>query len=306
VVITCCGTPQGVEHRWLSDVEARGGSEVVEKNRTAKLIAICAFLALLCVIFLFPVYWTLITSFKLPNEIFVEKPLYVINTLHLDHYYEIFTKSLVMTYFTNSATISLAATLATIVLATLAGYGISRSRTRLARAVQNSVIIVRMIPAILYTIPLYIIYNEIGLIDTKVGLTLAYITFSLPLAIWLSIVFYKDIPDEIYESAEIDGCSELRTYSKIALPLITPGIAVICILVFIGAWNEFGLALVLQFSDANKTIPVGIASMVQTHQDTPSGSLAAAGMIAIIPAIIISLTTQKYIVRGLMAGAVKG
>lgn len=95
-------------------------------------------------------------------------------------------------------------------------------------------------------------------------------------------------------------------YMKIALPLVKAGLVVIAILVFIGAWNEFGLALVLQSSDAKKTLPIGIASMVQTHKDTPSGSLAAAGVIAMIPAVILSMTTQKYIVKGTMAGAVKG
>jgi|HigsolmetaGSP11D_1036233.scaffolds.fasta_scaffold11528_2 ABC-type glycerol-3-phosphate transport system permease component len=279
---------------------------MVQKHRTIKLIAVIAGLLIVTIAYLFPVYWILLTSFKLPNEIFVETPIFFLRTLHLDNYYEIFQKSLVLTYFANSTVVAVSTTLATIVLATLAGYGIARSRARWAAAIRNSVIVIRMIPAIMYTIPLYLIYNEVGLIDTKTGLVLAYVTFSLPLAIWLSVTFYHDIPEELFESAEIDGCTEWEVYSRIALPLIVPGIAVMAILVFIGAWNEFGLALVLQYSDENKTIPIGIASMVQTHKDTPSGSLAAAGMLAIIPAILISLTTQKYIVKGLMAGAVKG
>lgn len=279
---------------------------MVTKHRTAKLIATIIVLLVVTIAYLFPVYWTLLTSFKLPDQIFVEIPIFFLRTLHLDNYYEIFTRSHVLTYFANSTIVSVATTVATIILATLAGYGIARSRARWTMPIRNSVIAIRMIPAIMYTIPLYLIYNKVGLIDTKTGLILAYITFSLPLAIWLSVTFYHDIPEELFESAEMDGCNEWGVYFRIALPLIVPGIAVMAILIFIGAWNEFGLALVLQYSDANKTIPIGIASMVQTHKDTPSGSLAAAGMLAIIPAVIISLTTQKYIVKGLMAGAVKG
>lgn len=135
---------------------------------------------------------------------------------------------------------------------------------------------------------------------------MAYISFALPMAIWLAISFFSDIPQEIYESAEIDGCGEWRMYVSIALPLVKAGIAVIAILVFVQTWNEFGLASVLQASDMKKTLPIGIASMVQTHRDTPSGSLAAAGVIAMVPAMFLALATQKYIVKGTMAGAVKG
>ena len=163
-----------------------------------------------------------------------------------------------------------------------------------------------MIPALIYTIPYYIIYSRLHLLDTISGLIMAYISFALPMGIWLAISFFTDIPQEIYESAEIDGCGEWRMYLSIALPLVKAGIAVIAILLFVQAWNEFGLALVLQSSDAKKTLPIGIASMVQTHKDTPSGSLAAAGVIAMIPAMILALTTQKYIVKGTMAGAIKG
>ena len=202
--------------------------------------------------------------------------------------------------------VAVSTTVISLALATMAGFGLSRYHFKGNKIIKNSVIAVRMIPALVYTIPYYIIYSKIHLLDTMTGLIMAYISFALPLAIWLSISFFYEIPDELYEAAEIDGCTEYGMYTKIALPLVKAGLLVIAILVFIGAWNEFGLALVLQSSDAKKTLPIGIASMVQTHKDTPSGSLAAAGVIAMIPAVILSMTTQKYIVKGTMAGAVKG
>lgn len=276
------------------------------KRRMIRSVWILFGLCVLGILFFFPLYWTFLTSFKTAEQIFVEKPLFFMDTFYLDNYLEIFQKSHVLTFFWNSFIVSVLTTVISIVIATMAGFGFCRYQFRAKKALQNSVLIVRMIPALVYTIPYYIIYSKIHLLDTITGLVLAYISFALPLAIWLAINFFSDIPDEIYESAEIDGCSEYRIYYSIALPLVKAGIVVIAILVFIGAWNEFGLALVLQASDAKKTLPIGIASMIQTHKDTPSGSLAAAGMIAMIPAVILSLTTQKYIVKGTMAGAVKG
>lgn len=276
------------------------------KKRIRSSIFILLGMTALAIIFFFPLYWTFLTSFKTSSQIFVEKPIFILDVFYLDNYIEIFSKSHVVTFFMNSLLVSAATTAISLVIATMAGFGLSRYQFRAKAALRNSILIVRMIPALVYTIPYYIIYSKIHLLDSMIGLILAYIAFALPLAIWLAINFFADIPDEVYESAEIDGCSEYKIYLKIALPLVKAGIVVIAILVFIGAWNEFGLALVLQSSDAKKTLPIGIASMIQTHKDTPSGSLAAAGMIAMIPAVILSLTTQKYIVKGTMAGAVKG
>jgi multiple sugar transport system permease protein len=277
----------------------------MKKNRLNAFLILLG-MTILGIFFFFPLYWTFITSFKTSSQIFVEKPLFIIDTLYLSNYIEIFQKTNVARFFFNSLTVSSVTTIVSLLIATMAGFGFCRYGFKGKSALQNSVLIVRMIPALVYTIPYYIFYNKMHLLDTISGLILAYITFSLPLAIWLAINFFSEIPNEIYESAEIDGCNEYKIYFSIALPLVKAGLVVIAILVFIGAWNEFGLALVLQASDAKKTLPIGIASMIQTHKDTPSGSLAAAGMLAMIPAVVLSLTTQKYIVKGTMAGAVKG
>lgn len=271
--------------------------------QTAVLLII---FVLLGIFFAFPLYWTILTSFKTSAQVFVEEPIFFMDTLYLDNYIEIFTKSNVLTFFLNSILVAGCATLLALVLATMAGFGLCRYVFKGSGILKNSIMIVRMIPALIYTIPYFIIYSKLDLLDTLGGLIMAYISFALPMAIWLAISFFSDIPQEIYESAEIDGCSEWRMYISIALPLVKAGIAVIAILVFVQTWNEFGLASVLQSSDIKKTLPIGIASMVQTHRDTPSGSLAAAGVIAMFPAMVLAIATQKYIVKGTMAGAVKG
>lgn len=276
------------------------------KKKIIQTIVLLVVLILLAVFFTFPLYWTILTSFKTSAQVFVEKPIFIMDTLYLDNYIEIFTKSNVFTFFLNSIIVASSATLISLILATMAGFGLCRYVFKGSGALKNSIMIVRMIPALVYTIPYYIIYSKLNLLDTLIGLIMAYISFALPMAIWLAISFFAEIPREIYESAEIDGCGEWKMYISIALPLVKAGMVVIAILVFVQTWNEFGLASVLQASDLKKTLPIGIASMVQTHRDTPSGSLAAAGVVAMIPAMILALATQKYIVKGTMAGAVKG
>lgn len=284
----------------------RIGGVDMKKKRMIQSVGLAVMFLILGILFVFPLYWTVLTSFKTSAQVFVEKPILFMHTLYLDNYIEIFQKSHVLTFFKNSLLTAGGTTLLSLLLASMAGFGLCRYGFKGKKALQNSILIIRMIPALVYTIPYYIIYNKMHLLDTLTGLTMSYISFALPMAIWLALSFFLDIPQEIYESAEIDGCSEFKMYTRIALPLVKAGLAVIAILVFVGAWNEFGLALVLQSSDAKKTLPIGIASMVQTHKDTPSGSLAAAGVLAMIPAVILSMATQKYIVKGTMAGAVKG
>lgn len=277
------------------------------KKQKAKSIALIVLVYLVFgFFFLFPIYWIFLTSFKTQSQIFSETPVYYMKTLYLDSYIQIFSQSHVVDYFLNSLLTAGLTTLISLFLATMAGFGLCRYNFSWNQKLRNSILIVRMIPAMLYTIPYYVIYSKLHLLDTIHGLVMAYISFVLPLAIWLALSFFLEIPKELFESAEIDGCSEWKIYRHIALPLVKSGLAVIAILIFVQAWNEFGLASVLQYSDVNKTLPIGIASMVQTHKDTPSNSLAAAGVIAMVPAIILSLTTQKYIVKGTMAGAIKG
>ncbi len=290
----------------MSKMEVKRVKGKAVKRNVLITVIVLLVLLFLGILFVFPMYWTFITSFKLKSQIFVEKPILWPSVLYLDNYIEIFRKSFVGTFFLNSLKVAGTTTGGTILLATMCAFAICRYDFKISKLIKNFIITVRMIPALVYTIPYYIIFNKLGLLDSLAGLVLAYVTFSLPLAVWLSVNFFVDIPKEIYESAEIDGCGEMKMYSIIGLPLIRTGIVVIAILVFIGAWNEFGLALVLQSSDLKKTLPIGIASMIQTHKDTPSGSLAAAGMIAIIPGIILSLSTQKYFIKGMMTGAVKG
>lgn len=263
-------------------------------------------LVLFTILFLFPIYWTITTAFKQPSQIMTVPPEFIPSRFTFENFTKVFQENHIGTFFSNSISISIATTVTTLLIATFAGYGFSRFSFRGKNASMLLVISVRMIPSLVYMVPYYIIFNHLGLLDSKIGLTIVYITANLPLAIWLATSFFDEIPEEVFESAKIDGCTEFQIYRKIALPLVVPGMIVISILVFLASYNEFGTALVLLFNDANKTLPVGISGMIQLQKDTPFGLLAAAGAVAMIPAFILALTTQKYIQKGITAGAVKG
>jgi len=257
-------------------------------------------------IFLFPLYWTITTAFKTPGQIMTLPPEFFPSRWTWDNFISSFTNHNIGIFFRNSVVIASSTTFFTLLIASFAGYGFSRFNFKFKNGLLLVVIAMRMIPSLIYMVPYYIIFNNLNLLDSRFGLTIVYITANLPLAIWLSTNFFNETPKEVYESAKMDGCTEFQTYFKIALPLVVPGLIVTAILVFLAAYNEFGTALVLLFNDANKTLPLGISGMIQLQRDTPFGLLAAAGTVAIIPALILALTTQKYIQKGISAGAVKG
>ncbi|WP_440897484.1 carbohydrate ABC transporter permease [Amphibacillus sp. Q70] len=275
-------------------------------SRRKKDIWTAIILVIFCIAFLFPIYWTITTALKTPGQIMKLPPEFIPSKITFDNFIRVFTEHSTGVFFKNSLVISITTTIVTAFIATFAGYGFSRFTFRGKETSLLLIIAVRMVPGLVYMVPYFIIFNNIGMLDSKIGLTIVYITANLPLAIWLAISFFDEIPKEVFESAKIDGCNEMQTYFKVALPLVIPGIVVVSILVFLASYNEFGTALVLIFNDANKTLPLGISGMVELQKDTPFGLLAAAGTVAMIPAFILALTTQKYIQKGITAGAVKG
>jgi ABC-type glycerol-3-phosphate transport system permease component len=275
------------------------------KMRTEKTI-VSVLLACFTLYFLFPIYWTLMTSIKPKESIIKLPPEWFPQSFTWSHYVEVFTHNQIIKVFMNSLYVASITTVVTVFITALGGYGFARFRFRGRNLWIYTTIIVRMIPGLLLIIPYYMMFQKAGLLNTLSGLIIVYVTAAIPLAIYLFMGFYNEMPVEIFESARIDGCTEYGTFFRIALPLVIPGIVVTSILVFMGAWNEFSLSLILTFSDDKKLLPLAISSLIQVNKDTPLGTLAAAGTIAMIPAIVLSLTTQKYIVDGFTAGAVKG
>jgi multiple sugar transport system permease protein len=162
-----------------------------------------------------------------------------------------------------------------------------------------------MFPPIATVSPLYLIIRAVGLRDTWWALIITYTTFTLPLSIWILSSFFREVPDELYLAAKVDGCTSFQTFYKIFLPLAAPGIFATAILVFIFSWNEFLYALTFTSTTRSRTIPVGIALFPGLHE-MPWGDIAAASVIVTLPLIVLVLVFQKRIIEGLTAGAVKG
>lgn len=275
-------------------------------QKTLKSVALFLALMIPLLFILFPIYWTITTSLKFKQDIMVLVPQYIPHRLTLAHYVEIFARSGFGRFSWNSTMIAVTTTALCVLVAGMAGFGLTRFVFKGRKAISSGIYIVRMIPGLVYMVPLFVIFRSINLIDNPIGLILAYCTFSLPMSIWLFLSFYEEIPRELYEAGIIDGCSEYQLFRAVALPLVAPSISVVAILCFLGSWNEFGLAMSLTFKDVNKTLPVAINSLIQRESDVPFGSIAAGGTLVMLPAIILSLFTQKYIVRGFTSGAVKG
>jgi multiple sugar transport system permease protein len=162
-----------------------------------------------------------------------------------------------------------------------------------------------MFPPIVSIVPLFLLMNRLDLLNTRLSLALVYTSFNLPVVVWMMRGFFEEVPIELEEAALVDGMSRLGTFLRIALPLAAPGLAATAVFCLIVAWNEFLFALVLAQTDAAITLPVGIAGQV-TQYEIRWGAMSAAGVLAMIPVLIFAFAAQRYLVRGLSLGAVKG
>jgi multiple sugar transport system permease protein len=251
-----------------------------------------------------PLIWQVITSIKPNCELTVIPPL-LPEQPTISHYFSIFGAYPFLRIILNSIIIAVGTTVLSIIIGSLCAFGLAKLRVKYKTFILGFVLSVSMFPPIATVSPLYIIIRALGLRDTWLALVLTYTTFSLPLSIWILTNFFREIPDEIYYAAKVDGCSTFQIFYKIMLPLSVPGIFTTAILVFIFSWNEFLFALTFTSTAASRTIPVAIALFPGVHE-VPWGEIAAASVLVTIPLIILVFVFQRRIVEGLTAGAVKG
>ena len=278
----------------------------MKRTRTVRklqelLIYLAVFIAV--ILSLFPIFYLLITSFKPPNLTFAIPPVWIFQPT-LKNYLEVFAGGKFVSYFMNSLTIALGTTFLALVLGSFAGYGFARFKFRGSFGLRMSSLIPQMLPPITIIVPLYVLFNTLGLIDTRSGLVISYLTFTIPLSIWMMTGFFSDVPVELEESAMIDGCTRLQAFFRINLRIVTPGLAATAILCFLYCWNEFLYAVILSGRDA-RTLPVSITSFM-TNKAILWGRIAAAGSLVLVPTLIFALAAQRYLIRGLSKGAVKG
>lgn len=251
-----------------------------------------------------PVVVTLLTSLKLPRDIISRSFSF---TPTLRNYRELFTESAFAQLTVNSLVASIGATVLIISVASLAAYSLSHfSWPRVVRlVVMGALILIQMLPPIVFTGPYYFISRATGIYDTPLALIMAYTVLQLPLATLILLEFFSSIPRELEEAARIDGADHLTIFSRIALPLVAPGIATAALLTFNFNWNDFLFALVLTATPEGMTIPVGIAGFAQDYQ-VKYGAMTAAAIFSAVPALLLVIFAQRYIAKGLTVGAVKG
>jgi multiple sugar transport system permease protein len=257
------------------------------------------------VLSLIPVVWIISLSFKDPSTI--GDGSFLPSKWSWTNYSGIFKQGIFTSALRNSIGIALISTLIAVVIASFAAYAIARLKFPGKRLLLGAALAIAMFPVISLVGPLYNLWRNIGLYDTWPGLILPYMTFALPLSIYTLSAFFREIPWELEQAAQVDGATPFQAFFKVIAPLAAPGIFTTAILVFIFCWNDFVFATSLTSTTAAQTVPAAIATFPGASQFTePIGSIAAAAVVVTVPMVIIVLLFQRRIVAGLTAGAVKG
>jgi multiple sugar transport system permease protein len=265
-------------------------------------IAAVAFFALI------PIVWIFMVSLKTPAT--VSDGAFIPQDFTLDNYTSLFEggfDSPLLRPLINSISIAVIATVIAVTLASFTAYAIARLDFPGKSVILAGALAIAMFPQISVVGPLFDMWRTLHLYDTYPGLIIPYLTFALPLAIYILVAFFREIPWELEQAAQIDGATPWQAFRKVILPLAAPGVFTAAILVFIFAWNDFIFAITLTSSDSSRTVPAAIAFFQGDSQFTaPTGNIAAAAVLVTIPIIIFVLIFQRRIVAGLTAGAVKG
>ncbi len=251
-----------------------------------------------------PVMLTVLTSIKPMHEIITAHPEILPQQPTLENYHDIFSHQEFLGYLLNSFLVAgLTAFLSTI-LASFAAYAMVWFQFPGKRVLSRTVFLTYMFPEIILVIPLFLMCNEMNLIDNRFSLVLVYLSFSLPFSIWLLKVFFESLTGNLIEAAMLDGCNDLQCLLKIILPLSRPVLITVFVLSFVMGWNEYLYANTLIISDSNRTIAVGLQTLIGYHQ-VNFGLLTAAGVIMMLPVLVLFLIVQKYIIHDLSLGQIK-
>lgn len=266
-------------------------------------VAAKLFLALYLVITVFPIYWIIISSFKRLVDTLALPPVWVFRPV-FDAYQNVFVLGYFGQYYLNTTLVALSTTVIALGLGSMAAYVLDRYPFRFSTVISYALLATRMIFPIVYAVPLFLLYNNLGLLDTRIGLVIAYTTFSLPYAVWIMAGFFSAIPRDIDEAAMVDGCSRFGAFARIVLPLTAPGLAAAAIFILLLAWNEFLFALILAGGGSAKTLPVAAAQLIG-QQEIQWNELCAVSTATIVPLLVFFGLVHKYLVKGMIAGAVK-
>jgi len=261
-------------------------------------------LSVLAIFSLFPIVWAALSSVKPREEIFTSPPTFFPTRVIFGNFSSIMTDLPFPRYFFNSGLVTLTVVIVVIIFACLAAYGFSRFKFVGHGSFLMFLLTTQMLPSVLMAIPYFVLMQSYGLLDTYPALILAFMSFTLPVATWMMRGYIDSIPTSLDEAALIDGCTRIQAFFKVVLPLITPGVAATAIYVSVITWNNFIFPLTLITSEEMRTVPLAVGLMLGVERCN-WGYLMAGSIMATIPVAILYLILQKFLVKGLTAGAVK-
>lgn len=280
-------------------------------SKRAKVIALWIATFALMLVMCVPGLWVILSGFRPNREILAKPPVWLPQDLTLDNFGKIFGWGAeqiaipVPAYFTNSAVIALTSTLIALAIGMAGGYAFARFRFRFKGGLFLGLMLFRAVPGVALSLPVFMLWSKLGLIDTKAGLIIVYVSLNVPFTIWLIDGFFRQIPLSLSEAAQVDGCTRWQAFWKIEFPLARSGIASAGVFAFLTSWNEFALASQLTRSTDSKTLPVGLLDFTAQFTIDWAGMCAMA-VIIIIPALILTFLVQKHLIAGLTFGGVKG
>ncbi len=275
-------------------------------KRAALWVAVFVVMAIICL----PGLWVVLNAFRSNIAILSNQSPFVASSYTLDNFRSMFgfaqMASLpVRQYFVNSLIISLASTIAALVVGVLGGYAFARFEFRYKNVYFVTLMLTRAVPGIALSLPIFMLWAWTGLLDTRIGVIIVYLAMNVPFTIWLIDGFFREVPIELSQAAQIDGCNRWQAFWKIELPLAKSGVASAGIFAFLTSWNEFALATQLCRSPDTKTLPVGLMDFTAQFSVDWAGMCALA-VIIIVPAIVLTFIVQKHLIAGLTLGGVKG
>lgn len=252
-----------------------------------------------------PFYWMMVTSLKSESEIFKVPISYFPQNVTLENYKYALTQTNIPTYFLNSIIYAAGTLFVVLICASIAAYSMSRFKFRGKKSFLLTILLTQLMPLTTLIVPLYISFGKLNLLNNRFALITVYSAIQIPIALWLLIGYFNSIPKEIDEAAKIDGCSNLGILFKVILPLSKPGLMAVSLSVIISIWQELMLAMTFTNVDTMRPLMAGVSAAL-TKSGIKWGQINATSIIACIPIIILYIFFQKYLIRGLTGGAVKG
>ena len=270
-------------------------------TRVGQYAALLAYLVFLA----FPFLWLVSTAFKSPRELGSLHPTWIPRHPTLDNFRQAFDEQPLLHAAFNSLLAAAGAAVIAVLIATPLAYVMARHRTPLTRAATGWVVVSQAFPLVLVIVPLFLVLKNLRLINSLAGLTLVYVVWALPFALWMLAGYVRAVPAEVEEAAAVDGAGRVRTLVSVVAPLLAPGIAATGLFAFVTAWNEFFFALVLLKTPDRQTLPVVLSHFIGAEGVADLGPLAAAAFLATLPSLVVFAVIQRRITGGMLTGAVK-